>query len=106
MLICESVGLTQYAVCQGQKKTIPRNSQAQYNAVKQGRRIPRAQAAAGDLLFWAKNGNCNGGVNHVGIFVRPGVFINAATTGTPVREQKIYLSSGSQKICPSAMRFW
>ncbi|KAK2593228.1 hypothetical protein QQS21_009068 [Conoideocrella luteorostrata] len=98
-------GLTQYAVCQAQKKTIPRTAQTQYHS-GMGKHIPRAQAKAGDMLFWGKNGDCKNNVVHVGIFVRPGWMVNAAHTGTPVREQKIWTSSGGEKICPDAVRFW
>ncbi len=59
-----------------------------------------------DLIFWANNGDCAGQVDHVGIYMRPGWMINAATTGTPVREQSIWISSGGLSICPDAVRFW
>lgn len=71
-----------------------------------GRRIPRGQAVAGDMVFWATGGNCASKVVHVGIVVRPGVMINAATSGTNVREQSIWTSSGGLSICPNAVRFW
>ncbi|EPS25940.1 hypothetical protein PDE_00876 [Penicillium oxalicum 114-2] len=99
-------GLTQYSLCKALNKKIPRDAQSQYDATSQGKRIPRAQAQEGDLLFWANNGNCNTGVAHVGIFIRDGLMINAAHTGTPVREQSIWTSSGGESICPYAMRFW
>jgi len=69
-----------------------------------GRHIPRADAQAGDMLFWATNGDCANHVVHVGIFERPGYMVNAAHTGTPVREQTIWLSSGTESICPDAVR--
>ncbi|KAJ5102278.1 NlpC/P60-like cell-wall peptidase [Penicillium alfredii] len=97
-------GLTQYAVCQALKKEIPRTAQTQYQS-KLGKHIPRAQAEEGDLIFWGKNGDCTNGVVHVGIFIRDGLMINAAHTGTPVREQKIWTSSGGEEICPDAVRF-
>ncbi|KHO01427.1 NlpC/P60-like cell-wall peptidase [Metarhizium album ARSEF 1941] len=98
-------GLTQYAVYQAQKRKIPRTAQTQYTS-KLGRHIPRGQAQAGDLLFWGKGGNCETGVVHVGIFTRPGWMVNAAHTGVPVRDQKIWTSSGGESICPDAVRFW
>jgi cell wall-associated NlpC family hydrolase len=120
-------GLTQYSVYTAQKKTIrklitpllrcssrvrltnrlviARTAQTQYHS-KLGKHIPRAQAKAGDLLFWGKNGNCNTGVVHVGIFTKPGWMVNAAHTGVPVRNQKIWTSYGGEKICPDAVRFW
>ncbi|KAK8929400.1 putative endopeptidase p60 [Metarhizium anisopliae] len=98
-------GLTQYSVYQAEKKEIPRTAQAQY-ASKLGKHIPRAQAKAGDLLFWGKGGDCKTGVVHVGIFTKPGWMVNAAHTGVPVREQKIWTSYGGESICPDAVRFW
>ena len=73
-----------------------------------GHHLPRAEAQAGDLLFWADGGDCEGGSNvaHVGIFMRAGWMVNAAHTGTPVREQAIWTSSGGETICPDAVRFW
>ncbi|OAQ64734.1 nlp/p60 [Pochonia chlamydosporia 170] len=98
-------GLTQYSVYQAQKKEIPRTAQTQYHS-KMGKHLPRGQAKPGDLIFWGKGGNCKTGVVHVGIFTGPGWMINAAHTGTPVRKQKIWTSSGGEKICPDAVRFW
>ncbi|MDI1484970.1 MAG: hypothetical protein OHK93_000104 [Ramalina farinacea] len=59
-----------------------------------GKHFPRAEAQAGDLLFWAEGGDCVNDVAHVGIFMKPGTMVNAAHTGTPVREQDIWTSSG------------
>ena len=59
-----------------------------------------------DLIFWATGGNCASAVEHVGIYMRPGVMVNAAHTGTPVREENIWISSGGLSICPDAVRFW
>ncbi|KAJ5166635.1 uncharacterized protein N7482_005416 [Penicillium canariense] len=98
-------GLTQYSLCHALKKKIPRTAQTQYDATSQGKRIPRAEAKEGDLIFWGENGNCKTGVAHVGIFIREGWMINAAHTGTPVREQAIWTSSGGESICPYAMRY-
>lgn len=82
-----------------------RTAQTQYHS-KMGKHIPRKDAKAGDLLFWATGGNCQSKVAHVGIYMRPGWMVNAARTGTPVREQKIWTSSGGLKICPDVVRFW
>ncbi|KAL4862842.1 hypothetical protein BDV12DRAFT_206902, partial [Aspergillus spectabilis] len=98
-------GLTQHAICEALGFEIPRTAQTQYDS-KLGTRIPRAQAKEGDLLFWGTNGNCASGVVHVAIFMREGWMINAARTGTPVREQEIWTSYGGQNICPDASRFW
>ncbi|KAK5999160.1 putative endopeptidase p60 [Cladobotryum mycophilum] len=98
-------GLTQYAVCKAQGKTIPRTAQTQYHS-SMGKHIPRAQAQPGDMLFWATGGDCKNKVVHVGIFTKPGWMVNAAHTGTPVRDQAIWTSSGGESICPDAVRFW
>lgn len=98
-------GLTQYALCKALNKKIPRVAQDQYDATKQGKRIPRSQAKEGDLLFWGTNGNCKSGVVHVGIFINKNKMINAAKTGTPVREQDIWTSYGGEKICDHVMRY-
>ncbi|OKO94439.1 Peptidoglycan endopeptidase RipA [Penicillium subrubescens] len=98
-------GLTQFSLCKALNKKIPRTAQTQYDATSQGKRIPRAEAKEGDLIFWGENGNCKSGVSHVGIFIRDGWMINAAHTGTPVREQAIWTSYGGESICPYAMRY-
>ncbi|KAA8641764.1 C40 family peptidase [Aspergillus tanneri] len=98
-------GLTQYAICKSLHKTIPRVAQDQYHS-KLGKHYPRSQAKPGDLLFWGEGGDCKNKVVHVGIFIKDGLMINAAHTGTPVREQKIWTSYGGEKICPDVVRFW
>lgn len=69
-----------------------------------GKHLPRSQAKPGDMIFWATGGNCDSDVAHVGIFMRDGWMVNAAHTGTPVREQAIWTSSGGESICPDAVR--
>ncbi|KAJ2974655.1 hypothetical protein NQ176_g5943 [Zarea fungicola] len=98
-------GLTQYAVCKAQGKTIPRTAQTQYHS-SMGKHFPRAQAKPGDMLFWATDGDCKNKVAHVAIFVKAGVIVNAAHPGTKVRQQALWTSSGGEKICPDAVRFW
>ena len=71
-----------------------------------GKHLARADAEAGDMIFWADGGDCVSSVAHVGIFMREGWMVNAAETGTPVREQSIWISSGGESICPDAVRFW
>jgi hypothetical protein len=70
-----------------------------------GKHIPRAQAQEGDLIFWGTDGDCVNNVAHVGIFIKDGLMINAAHTGTPVREQSIWTSSGGESICDDAVRY-
>ncbi|KAL9130752.1 MAG: hypothetical protein Q9217_001148 [Psora testacea] len=98
-------GLTQYAVCQAGHGTIPRTAQTQYHS-DMGKHLPRADAKPGDLIFWGEGGDCANSVGHVGIFMSEGMMVNAAHTGTPVREQKIWISSGGKSICDDAVRFW
>ena len=82
-----------------------RTAQTQYHSTM-GKRYPRSQAKEGDLLFWATNGDCTSKVVHTGIYIKPGLMINAAHTGTPVREESIWTSSGGEEICPDVVRFW
>lgn len=98
-------GLTQYALYQSLHKKIPRTAQTQYDATSIGKRVPRSQAKEGDLLFWAEGGNCKSGVSHVGIYIKKNLMINAAHTGTPVREQSIWTEYGGEKICDEVMRY-
>lgn len=98
-------GLTQYALYQSLHKKIPRTAQTQYDATSIGKRYPRSQAKEGDLLFWAEGGNCKSGVSHVGIYIKKDLMINAAHTGTPVREQSIWTSYGGESICDYVMRY-
>jgi len=98
-------GLTQYAVCKAKGKEIPRTAQTQYHS-SMGHHLPRSEAQAGDMIFWATDGDCKNRVAHVGIFIRSGWMVNAAHTGTPVREQSIWTSSGGESICSDAVRFW
>ncbi|KAL4893614.1 hypothetical protein BDV59DRAFT_201784 [Aspergillus ambiguus] len=98
-------GLTQYAICKSLNFEIPRVAQDQYDS-NLGTRLPRAEAKQGDLIFWGNNGNCDSGVVHVAIFIKEGWMINAARTGTPVREQAVWTSYGGEEICPYAVRFW
>ncbi|KAL8740064.1 MAG: hypothetical protein Q9190_007192 [Brigantiaea leucoxantha] len=97
-------GLTQYAICQALDVEIPRTAQTQYHSSK-GKHLPRKDAQPGDLIFWAEGGDCANDVAHVGIFMRDGWMVNAAHTGTPVREQSIWTSSGGESICPDAVRY-
>ncbi|KAF9888488.1 hypothetical protein FE257_008595 [Aspergillus nanangensis] len=98
-------GLTQFAICEALDFEIPRVAQDQYDSPL-GTRLARSEAKEGDLLFWASGGKCGGSITHVGIFIKDGLMVNAAKTGTPVREQEIWTSYGGIEICPEVMRFW
>ncbi|KAM3065350.1 hypothetical protein ACMFMF_011075 [Clarireedia jacksonii] len=95
-------GLTQYAICQAEHYTIPRTAQQQYHS-SLGKKIPRAQAKAGDFIFWGTDGDCANRVHHVGIFIRDNWMVNAPHTGAKVRESAIGTSS---ELCDYAIRFW
>ncbi|TGO50238.1 hypothetical protein BCON_0188g00100 [Botryotinia convoluta] len=79
-----------------------RTAQLQYHS-SLGKRIPRAQAKAGDFIFWGTNGDCVNKVHHVGIFMRSNWMVNAPHTGSVVRESTF---EGSSELCDYAVRFW
>ncbi|TGO78578.1 hypothetical protein BELL_0062g00290 [Botrytis elliptica] len=79
-----------------------RTAQLQYHS-SLGKRIPRAQAKAGDFIFWGTNGDCMNKVHHVGIFMRSNWMVNAPHTGSVVRESTF---EGSSELCDYAVRFW
>jgi cell wall-associated NlpC family hydrolase len=61
----------------------PRTAQQQYNA---SWHIAGSQARPGDLVFWG----APRGVYHVGIYVGGGQMIDAAHTGTRVRQERVW----------------
>lgn len=80
-------GLTQWAYGQAGLK-IPRTSQEQRSA---GSVISLAEAQPGDLITFTypgESGNPGPG-NHVGLYVSPGVLLDAPTQGQNVQEQPI-----------------
>ncbi|KAL8660930.1 MAG: hypothetical protein Q9202_006054 [Teloschistes flavicans] len=102
VLVC----LTQYALCTALALKIPRTAQTQYHSPL-GTHLPRAAAEPGDLLFWgADGGDCVHSVAHVAVLVREGWMVNAAHTGTLVREQAVWESAGGEGICGDVVRFW
>lgn len=70
-----------------------------------GRKILRANAKPGDLIFWAKGGDCANSITHTGIWMRPGWMVNAALPGTNVREQAIWTAWNGISICPRVVRY-
>lgn len=58
------------------------------------------------MLFWGEGGDCVKNVVHVGIFVKPGVMVNAAHKGTDVKYENIWTSADGEVICKDAVRFW
>jgi len=97
-------GLALYAYAQVGIQ-LPRNSQQQYDDAPT--KYTRAQGlsvlAPGDLVFFADQPSnpdaWDGNVHHVGIYIGAGMMIDAATTGTKVREEPVWLdqySGGAQ----------
>jgi cell wall-associated NlpC family hydrolase len=88
-------GLVRYAVYQGSNRTLtlPRTSQAQYNATKNNP-VPVDQLQPGDLLFWGGASS----VHHVAIYSGNGQMIEAPQSGhtiheTPIRTGSDYLGA-------------
>ena len=96
-------GLVLHAVCKVTGKRLPRTAQSQYNT-RLGKHIPRSQAKQGDTIYWATNGNCKTGIEHVAIVKDPTHIISAPHSGAKVRVQTIWTQSGNLRICPSAVR--
>ena len=74
-------GLVYYAFASN-GHAVPRTSQAQFAAT---RKIPLAEAAEGDLLFFRDQEN----LSHVGIFLGDGRFVHAPSSGDAVRVARI-----------------
>ena len=64
--------------------TIPRTSQQQW---AYGRQIPASQVQPGDLVFFAGADGTLTAPGHVGIVLRPGVMIDAPSTGQDIQIQ-------------------
>lgn len=63
---------------------LPRSSQAQFEA---GRPVDLDGARAGDLLFFATNGNAQ--VSHVALYLGDGTFIHAPRPGQGIRQDRL-----------------
>jgi cell wall-associated NlpC family hydrolase len=63
-------------------RAVPRTSRDQFNAA---RKIPLAEAAVGDLLFFQDQEK----LSHVGIYLGDGRFVHAPSTGDTVRIARI-----------------
>lgn len=70
-------GLTRYVYKVATGRSLPHHSRAQYAQVK---KISRAQARPGDLVFFFRNG-----AHHVGVYIGKGRMIDAAGYGKGVR---------------------
>jgi cell wall-associated NlpC family hydrolase len=79
-------GFTRYVVRQALGKSLPHQSSAQRGAVK---KISRAQAKPGDLVFF----HGRGGIYHVGIYAGKGKLFHASRPGTRSGVGPIFSSS-------------
>lgn len=93
-------GLTQYVFKKAAGKHLPHHSRAQWANVK---RIPKAKAQPGDLVFFFE-----GGAHHVGIYIGNGRMVDARGYGEGVRISPIKGSwwgrsfTGMGRILPPA----
>jgi cell wall-associated NlpC family hydrolase len=87
-------GLAQYAYGQA-GVNIARTAQAQYDGAPT--KIPMSAGLAGlqpgDLVFFSLNPGTGQGIYHVGIYIGGGQMIDAAHTGTNVRQEAVWMDS-------------
>ncbi len=69
--------------------SLPRVSRQQYWA---GQRIPLAQIAPGDLLFWAYDRSNPATIHHVALYLGHGLMVHSPHTGDRVRVAAVYTS--------------
>jgi cell wall-associated NlpC family hydrolase len=74
-------GLVYYAYASN-GHIVPRTSRAQFDAA---RKIPLADAAEGDLLFFQDQDN----LSHVGLYLGDGRFVHAPSSGDTVRVARV-----------------
>lgn len=79
-------GLVNYVYRDMLDLRLPRTSREL--AAMQGPRIPTAQLASGDLVFFGNAGD-GGQVSHVGIYVGEGRFVHAPNSGGTVRLDRL-----------------
>ncbi|WP_226352145.1 C40 family peptidase [Pseudonocardia sp. ICBG601] len=82
---------------------LPRTSREQATA---GQRVPLSEARPGDLVFWSRNGTIPG-IHHVALYLGDDRIREAPTTGTPVRDRDLNVTSGSydaRRILPFVIR--
>nr|WP_240973459.1 NlpC/P60 family protein [Nonomuraea sp. FMUSA5-5] len=91
-------GLTEYAW----SKAGIRIGGTTYEQVGRGRKIPRSQVRAGDLVFYETDAS-RPGPDHVGLAVSGTKMVNAPRTGTVVRLDAIDRPSYVTAVRPSAM---
>ncbi|KAK5716249.1 hypothetical protein LTR17_016512 [Elasticomyces elasticus] len=116
-------GLNFYVVCDVVGKTIPIQAWSQYihHLDGSGRVIKLADIEPGDMLYFAKDGDCTKASNHGAkpsqhtikhtvIVSKKGKVITAPQTGEFVKETPYDPVAdhtyGSYKVCPHAIRFW
>jgi cell wall-associated NlpC family hydrolase len=79
--------------------TLPRTSRAQFTA---GPKVPRADAQAGDLVFWGSNPTNPATIHHVAVYLGDGQILEAPTAGQPVRTRA--LKPAEQGLFPVVVR--
>jgi peptidoglycan DL-endopeptidase CwlO len=65
---------------------LPRVSRQQFNA---GAKLPIANAAPGDLLFWAYDSSDSRTIHHVAMYLGGGQIVEAQQTGVPVHTRPV-----------------
>jgi peptidoglycan DL-endopeptidase CwlO len=70
---------------------LPRVSYMQFNA---GAKLPIANSAPGDLLFWAYDSNDPRTIHHVAMYLGGGRIVEAQQTGVPVHTRAVRFNEG------------
>jgi peptidoglycan DL-endopeptidase CwlO len=70
---------------------LPRVSRQQFNA---GAKLPIANAAPGDLLFWAYDPSDPRTIHHVALYLGGGQIVEAQQTGVPVHTRAVRFDEG------------
>ncbi len=70
---------------------LPRVSRQQFNA---GAKLPIANAAPGDLLFWAYDSSDPRTIHHVAMYLGGGQIVEAQQTGVPVHTRTVRFNEG------------
>jgi peptidoglycan DL-endopeptidase CwlO len=78
---------------------LPRVSRQQFTA---GAKLPIANAAPGDLLFWAYDPSDPRTIHHVAMYLGGGQIVEAQQTGVPVHTRTVRFDEG--EILPIAVR--
>ncbi|MDN5857786.1 MAG: C40 family peptidase [Pseudonocardia sp.] len=79
--------------------TLPRTSRQQFTA---GAAVPRGDARAGDLVFWAGNSGNPATIHHVALYLGDNRILEAPQSGQPVRVRA--LRPGERGLLPVVVR--